>query len=818
MAEKHVILGGGNLTLDDILKLHDGASVVIDAEVRKDLAQVGEEVQFDLSAAEQSDSKIRPALAVCLNKLLRGESKARLNVVDFIAECLNGKNPFTDLESLANAVSMNEVEKELFIQPNVFPTYKTALAMAQLKKLLPIFDFIVAFLTEINGVNWKIYSETNFHHISNGIKQSLSSVESLLLDSKQARKATDVQLYLDLVQSLGNLRDVLDENFKSVEREMNALGFTAANVKVDRSLLSVKRIGVNLWVVLEEISTKLQHFAQNLEVPSTHLPEAPLSNFSTFEGIAAFTDFLVNAAENLAGLSEQLFKACLKNLDEKEAALNASGGKPRSLPIGKGTRQIRINLAKSPQVFDNRSDLLAFLDEFLLSQNDTRRVPKLAKGMRDFSPEQMAIREIVFETIKRVFKRHMAGELETPVLELRETLTGKYGEEGSKLIYNLADQGGEMLSLRYDLTVPFARYVAMNRLLKWKRFQIGKVYRRDQPQIKRGRFREFYQCDYDVVGAGATMVQDAEVLKIVVEILSELNLAFSLKINHRKLLDALLIIAGCPESKFRTISSSIDKLDKEEWSKVRQEIVVEKGLSEQSADIIGEFVRIHGTPSEIVAQLRSDLRIQQSELAMTALSEMDQLISYLECFEIIPSISFDLSLARGLDYYTGLVYEAVLTDNTQGVGSIAGGGRYDQLIGKLNNSGSVIPAVGVSFGVERMFAILEERYKDRKMIYPKNAVLVAQAGNSNKYKLMNERWRICSLLWSKGIPAETSYKEKPNPKEQVGYASENAIPWVVWVGESELDTGSVRLKHLASHEEQTMNVNELAQYILNNSS
>lgn len=817
MAEKHVVLGGGNLTLDDIFKLYQGATVVIDADARKELAQVGEVASFDLASASVSEKNIRPALAVCLNKLLRGQCKARVNVVDFVAECLN-KNPFSDLESLANAVNMNEQEKDLFIQPSIVPIYKTVLAMGHLKKLLPLFDIIVAFLTEINGVNLKIYSESNFHHISNGFKQSLSTVESLLLDSKQARKATDVQLFLDLVQSLGNLRDALDENLKVIEREMNAQGFTAANVKVDRSLLGVKRIGVNLWVVVDEIFGKLNHFASSLEVPVQETDEATLSNMHTFEGISAFSEKLLLAAQSLSELSENLFKACLKNLDDKETALNASGGKPRTLPIGKGTRQIRINLSKNPTVLQNRSDLLSFLDEFLLSQNETRRVPKLAKGMRDFSPEQMAIREIVFETIKRVFKRHMAGELETPVLELRETLTGKYGEEGSKLIYNLADQGGEMLSLRYDLTVPFARYVAMNRILKWKRFQIGKVYRRDQPQIKKGRFREFYQCDYDVVGAGATMVQDAEVLKMVVEILTELNLPFVLKINHRKLLDALLIIAGCPENKFRTISSTIDKLDKEEWTKVRQEIVVEKGLTEHSADIIGEFVRINGTPSEIVAQLKNDSRIQQNELAMTALAEMDHLVSYLECFNIIPYISFDLSLARGLDYYTGLVYEAVLTDNSQGVGSIAGGGRYDQLIGRLNNSGNIIPAVGISFGVERMFAILEERFKERKMIYSKNSVLVAQAGNSSKYKLMNERWRICSLLWSKGIPAETSYKEKPNPKEQVGYASENAIPWVVWLGESELDSSSVRLKHLASHEEQTITVDELAQYIINNSS
>jgi histidyl-tRNA synthetase len=239
----------------------------------------------------------------------------------------------------------------------------------------------------------------------------------------------------------------------------------------------------------------------------------------------------------------------------------------------------------------------------VVEANQARRKPKVAKGARDFMPEQMAVREKAFGLITSVFKRHGAVSIDTPVFELRETLTGKYGED-SKLIYDLADQGGEILSLRYDLTVPFARYVACNNVVNIKRYHIGKVYRRDQPQMTRGRFREFFQCDFDIAGSYATMVADSEVLKVLVEILTDLRLGeFEVKLNHRKLLDAMLDIAGVPPQKFRAICSAIDKLDKEPWSVVKAEMVEEKGLAEGVADKIGEMVVLRGKPLELLAQL-----------------------------------------------------------------------------------------------------------------------------------------------------------------------------------------------------------------------
>ncbi|KAF2984831.1 hypothetical protein EK904_014648, partial [Melospiza melodia maxima] len=301
------------------------------------------------------------------------------------------------------------------------------------------------------------------------------------------------------------------------------------------------------------------------------------------------------------------------------------------------------------------------------------------QGTRDFGPKEMAIRERAFKAIISCFKRHGAEVIDTPVFELKETLTGKYGED-SKLIYDLKDQGGELLSLRYDLTVPFARYLAMNKITNIKRYHIAKVYRRDNPAMTRGRYREFYQC-----------------------------------VNDRRILDGMFAVCGVPDSKFRTICSSVDKLDKVPWEEVRSEMVGEKGLSPEAADRIGEYVQLHGG-LDLIEQLLQDPQLSQNKVAKEGLGDMKLLFEYLTLFGITGKISFDLSLARGLDYYTGVIFEAVLLQQDHehleeplSVGSVAGGGRYDGLVGMFDAKGRKVPCVGVSIGIERIFSILEQR-------------------------------------------------------------------------------------------------------------
>lgn len=288
---------------------------------------------------------------------------------------------------------------------------------------------------------------------------------------------------------------------------------------------------------------------------------------------------------------------------------------------------------------------------------------KTPKGTKDFGPYEMAIREKVFSTIIEVFKRHGAVTIETPVFELRQVLMGKYGED-SKLIYDLQDQGGELCSLRYDLTVPFARFLAMNKNIKaLKRYQIAKVYRRDQPVLTKGRYREFYQCDLDIAGGNyESMVPDAEIIKICHEALSALlgnDKQFVIKCNNRKILDGIFRISGVPEEKFRTICSAVDKLDKMSWEAVKSEMVNEKGTPLEVADKIGSWVLKKGGKELIEELLTSELA--QDPLAKEGLDEMLSLFTFLEIYDVTKDVKFDLSLARGLDYYTGVILEAVLT-------------------------------------------------------------------------------------------------------------------------------------------------------------
>ncbi|XP_056295882.1 histidine--tRNA ligase isoform X3 [Pseudoliparis swirei] len=440
-------------------------------------------------------------------------------------------------------------------------------------------------------------------------------------------------------------------------------------------------------------------------------------------------------------------------------------------------------------------------------------VLKTAKGTRDYNPKQMAIRERVFSTIIGCFKRHGAETIDTPVFELKETLTGKYGED-SKLIYDLKDQGGELLSLRYDLTVPFARYLAMNKITNIKRYHIAKVYRRDNPAMTRGRYREFYQCDFDIAGQYDAMIPDAECLKIVHEILSELDLGdFRIKVNDRRILDGMFAVCGVPYDKFRTICSTVDKLDKMPWEDVRKEMVNEKGLSEEAADQIGEYVSLQGG-MELAERLLQDQKMSLSKQACAGLSDIKLLFSYLQLFQATDKVVFDLSLARGLDYYTGIIYEAVLTqacvstastdaqngaEESVSVGSVAGGGRYDGLVGMFDPKGRKVPCVGVSIGIERIFSIMEQKAEAsaEKVRTTEVQVMVASAQKN----LLEERLKLVSELWNAGIKAELMYKKNPKLLSQLQHCEESGIPLVAILGEQELKDGVVKLRVVASREE-----------------
>lgn len=449
---------------------------------------------------------------------------------------------------------------------------------------------------------------------------------------------------------------------------------------------------------------------------------------------------------------------------------------------------------------------------------------KTPKGTRDWMGADIILRDQIFQAVGDVFKRHGGTPLDTPVFELKEILSGKYGED-ARLIYDLEDQGGELCALRYDLTVPFARWLAMHSIQQVKRYQIAKVYRRDQPvsacllwrfsfkfpnnlqSLARGRLREFFQCDFDFAGAFDPMIADAETLCIIVQVFAALGLDndITIKINHRKILDGLFAVAGVPDDKIRSISSAVDKLDKSPWVEVKKEME-EKGLQPEIADEIGEYVKHSGDVLSILNFLRSNTRISANEDVKKGLDDMDLLLGYMEAFKVADKVSFDLSLARGLDYYTGLIFEVITklpdtsghpSDDSQ-IGSIAAGGRYDDLVGMFGKT--QIPCVGVSFGVDRIFTILKaRREKDGKKAQREREVdvfVMAFGGGKSSNGLLLERMAIARDLWDAGISTEFAAKVKPKLPQQFKAAESGGVPLAVILGEEELAAGQVRLKVL----------------------
>ncbi|CDH54973.1 histidyl-trna synthetase [Lichtheimia corymbifera JMRC:FSU:9682] len=498
-------------------------------------------------------------------------------------------------------------------------------------------------------------------------------------------------------------------------------------------------------------------------------------------------------------------------------------------------KQLRTNGAASTEVDAAVAVLKGLKQEMETLTGGSKKKGKSAftlktpKGTKDHNDKEMAIREQVFSTITKVFKKHGAVTIDTPVFELKEILAGKYGED-SKLIYDLADQGGEECSLRYDLTVPFARFLAMNgkEYQNFKRYHIGKVYRRDQPAMTKGRMREFYQCDFDMAGAYDPMIADAEILKILCEALTALDIGeYTVKLNHRKILDGIFEVCGVPEEKIRPISSAVDKLDKLPWEEVKKEMTEEKGLPEDVADKIGAYVKLKGG-RDLLETLSKDENLTKNASASAGIADMALLFDYMDVFNITGKMSFDMSLARGLDYYTGIIYEAVteksappamtdakkpqpktkpgsdeLDESTVGVGSIAAGGRYDNLVGMFSGTNKKgepnlkIPCVGVSIGVERVFSILMSKQKAEDIKSNETEVFVIAVGDG----LLKERMEIANELWNADIKASFLFKNKPKLPAQWAACEKDHIPFAVIIGKDELERGEIKIKDMRSKDE-----------------
>lgn len=410
---------------------------------------------------------------------------------------------------------------------------------------------------------------------------------------------------------------------------------------------------------------------------------------------------------------------------------------------------------------------------------------QLPRGMRDFAPEEKILRDEVIAILKNVFELYGFSPLETPVVERWEVLSAKYsgGEEILKETFKLKDQGGRDLGLRYDLTVPLARFVGMNPTVKkpFKRYQIGTVYR-DGP-IKKGRTREFYQCDADIVGSSSPLA-DAECVQLALDVFERLGIDVIVKINNRKILSELARMAAVPEDLTDAAILSLDKLEKVGPDEVIREMV-ERGISRASAE-------------RFLSGAQDSEALKSSE----GYGELKPILDYLQDARVV----WTPSLARGLSYYTGTIYEVYAKDSSV-TGSLAAGGRYDNMIGQFLESTEKIPAVGISFGLEPILEVLKEQRRDLPMRKTVTQVYVISFKN-----LLAEGRRVCQQLRRAGVKTDMDFSAK-GISDGLKYANAYDIPFVVIVGPDEVAQGKVKLRDMRSGEERLLTVGEVAQQI-----
>ena len=450
--------------------------------------------------------------------------------------------------------------------------------------------------------------------------------------------------------------------------------------------------------------------------------------------------------------------------------------------------------------------------------------PCIPKGTRDFSPVEMAKRNYIFDTIREVFRLYGFQQIETPAMESLSTLMGKYGDEGDKLLFKIQNSGDyfsgltdeELLSrnaaklackfcekgLRYDLTVPFARYVVMHRdeiTFPFKRFQIQPVWRADRPQ--KGRYREFYQCDADVVGSDS-LLNEVELVQMLDTVFRKFGIRVAIKINNRKILSGIAEIIGEAE-KIVDITVAIDKLDKIGLENVNAELA-SKGIPQEAIDKLQPIIRLSGTNQEKLDTLKQTLA--SSETGMKGIEESEFILNTIAGLGIHSEVELDLTLARGLNYYTGAIFEVKALDVQ--IGSISGGGRYDNLTGVFGLSG--VSGVGISFGADRIYDVLNQLDLYPKETSASTQVLFVNFGATEAAYVLP----ILAKARQAGIRAEV-FPDASKMKKQMSYANAKAIPFVAIAGENEMQEGKLTLKNMTTGEQSLVVPDELIKVLQN---
>ncbi|MFN8258460.1 MAG: histidine--tRNA ligase [Bacteroidales bacterium] len=450
--------------------------------------------------------------------------------------------------------------------------------------------------------------------------------------------------------------------------------------------------------------------------------------------------------------------------------------------------------------------------------------PSIPKGTRDFSPEEMVKRNYIFDTIKNVFKKYGFQPIETPAMENLSTLMGKYGEEGDKLLFKILNSGdflekanGQFLAnkdsvkltneisekgLRYDLTVPFARYVVQHRndiVFPFKRYQVQPVWRADRPQ--KGRYREFYQCDVDVIGSNS-MLNEFELLQIIDDVFTALHSQVLIKLNNRKILTGIAEITG-QKDKITDITVAIDKLDKIGIENVNEELKA-KGIPQEAIDRIQPIILLNGSNPEKLEKMKEILK--ESAIGLLGISELEKIFKYLSKSSLKAEVELDLSLARGLNYYTGAIIE--VKSKEVSIGSICGGGRYDDLTGIFGMPD--ISGVGVSFGADRIYDVLEQVNGFPKHNLETTKVLFINFGEKEEEFCLD----LIKKLRVAGINSEI-YPENDKMKKQMAYADKRSVPYVVIVGENEMNSEMATIKNMKSGEQSQIALDKLIGFLTN---
>ena len=444
----------------------------------------------------------------------------------------------------------------------------------------------------------------------------------------------------------------------------------------------------------------------------------------------------------------------------------------------------------------------------------SQQKPSIPKGTRDFSPAEMMRRQYIFDTVKRVFRTYGFAPLETPAMENLSTLLGKYGDEGDKLLFKILNSGDYAAGLtddevrqaskicekglRYDLTVPFARYVVQHQgelTFPFKRYQIQPVWRADRPQ--KGRYREFYQCDVDVIGT-RSLLCEVELVEIVERVFKALGIRVALKMNNRKILYGIAEAIGHAD-KMMDITVAIDKLEKIGLENVKAELL-ERGLEQTAVDRLQPILELSGDNHQKLSQLREVLAA--SETGLKGIEEMETIFGHVERLGIDLQVELDLSLARGLNYYTGAIFEVKALDFA--IGSICGGGRYDDLTGIFGLPN--LSGVGISFGADRIYDVMTGLGLFPEEVNCTTRVLFTNLGTAEQAAVLP----LLRTLRGEGISAEI-YPEAGKMKKQMEYANRRAIPYVVIVGSQEIEAGAATVKDMRSGEQRQMPFAELVQ-------